>query len=1269
MPQNVVDLDGLFGGGSGSGGGSGVVDLDSLMSPGPAPLPTTTPAASHRRHYGVATGIGPREPSMMERLQRLAEDIWRTPGRMVDSATNYYAGIPTPLPGPNDSEYPGSVLHAPNDIPAAQLAAEALVPEEEARASYPAAAHRALLDTILPFGTDPMNAMVGVGLQNAPSMVSRVAAAGFAGAGAKSAADQTRAAVAAYDQGGMSPQVLREGLGAGGSAVLAALGARHAVTPGVQPRVTSDFMEALNESLQAQRDLSPRLGPKTTPVRPSPTEVSVPGEKPTPEITLSPMAGQAAPDAMLPAQSQVGVARPGTAAMSSRLRSVDAMRRVAALENKNELDNIIVQEGQKTGQAGGQRELEAMQKRDMLAAREAEAKSQLEMNIPSFARQPVTPEPQTPGFMIGNRGAYQSNTVEGVDTLMNHYASQGADLSKTTFGSEYLTAPDGSVLVRHVGSDGTVAAAMIKSDGTVADLAALESRRGTSSAGRLLYSLGELGARIPDIQKLSPDSYGVLSRVADRMGVTLDYLRTNPEAIRDMVRQKIAQRRGDAGPGVGSLDSEGNAAAGTGDPGTSTGEGFLGPADTRPSTSIAAIPGERLNPEARAQSVEADSGLGGGVPVGPEPWQGPSGGGHVVDLDAIAKDIGLDPAPGTFPGAAKRAILPQEEVLRRIPGVGEQLYQHVTKYRTRADTLAGSLKARVLRATSDFTPEDWSQLITSMNTGQVEGTAPKVQSAYSVIKDQVLTPLWNLASSAGATDVQPKENFFPSMKRTSGTPEPRPEPSFGQERLKGSTVASLETSRTSPAEDLIQTPQVLDRYINDVAHRVAEAEILGPDLGKVGELIKSLPPDQRVYAQKALTRITGTEYIDQTGRNLGMLRRAKAIVALPFAGATQYGQVVPTIASGGMGNSVKALTEMFRNYHEAQARAFESGSLAPTLSGETLSTNTGTSSGLYGIGTADMHMRILANETGLKMAQARGLSGQAALDFAREFVNQTQYRTEAEKLPQWSTSPVGKTVTQFMPFGYRHAIYLKNMIESGNGATVARYMALAPLVGYAVAAAKSGMKGYNPEDVTMLDALRASGGGGAFEDLLNRMTSRDPALSLAGPVAENAHDLVDAFTSGKPVKAAAATAATLVPGFGGQISREILAGNDESKLPPKPGWVGRLRDVVQDRPSSTRATLQRLEEEQALLKTTRGQVDARYPKDSSSATLTPIEKLGKTQKLTRRAQVVSEVLDQLARGDVSAARRLLAKARREGFKNLTLENISAGRDLISDTAP
>jgi hypothetical protein len=1257
MP-NVVDLDSLFG-----GGGGNVVDLDSLMS-GSKPV-----SAPITRHPFAGAQIGPRRLSMTERLSQLVSDIWHTPGRMVDSAANAYAGIPTPLPSANDEEYQGGFWHAPNDTPAAQLAAEALVPEEEARRSYPAAAHRAILDTVLPFGTDPMNAAVGIGLQNVPSMTSRIASAGFAGYGAKTASEQARAAQTAYEEGGMSPEVLRESLSAGGNALLAGLGARHAIKPTVAPRVTSDFMEALNASLQAPQDMSPRLAPKRPTTKPGRTEVSVPGERPTPEITLSPMAGQAAPDAQLPAQSQVGAARPGTQAMSERLRSVDAMRRVAAMEQKNELDNLIVQEGQKMGAAGGQREMEAIQKRDMLAAREAEAKSQLEANVPSFARRPVTPEPQTPGFTIGNRGAYQSNTVEGVDTLMNHYASQGAELSHTTFGSEYMTAPDGSVLIRHVGPDGTVAAAMIKPNGTVADLAAVESRRGTSSAGRLLYSLGELGARVPDISALSPDSYGVLNRLASRMGVTVEYLRTNPEAIRDMVRQKIAQRRGNAGPGVDGVVAGGAEAPGTGDPGTGEGAGVLGPGNARPSTPVAAITAERLNPEARAQSVEADSGLGSGVPVGPEPWQGPSGGGHVVDLDAIASDIGLDPAPGTFPGAAKRAILPQEEVLRRIPGVGEQLYQHVTKYRTRADTLAGSLKARVLRATSDFAPEDWSQLIAAMNTGQVEGTSPKIQSAFSIIKDQVLTPLWNMAAAAGATEVQPKENFFPAMERKSGVSEPRPEPSFGQEQLKGNSVASLETSRISPTEALVQTPQVLDRYINDVSHRVAEAEILGPDMERIGDLIRNLPPDRRVYAQKALMRATGTEYIDQTGRNLGKLRRAKAIVALPFAGATQYGQVVPTIASGGVGNTVRALTKMFSSYPETQARAYESGALSPTLSGETLATNTGTSSGLYGIGTADMHMRILANETGLQLARSKGLSGQAALDFAREFANQTQYRTEAEKLPQWSTSPVGKTVTQFMPFGYRHAIYLKNMIESGNGAQVARYLALAPVVGYAVAAAKAGMKGYDPEDVTALDALRASGGGGAFEDLLNRMTSHDPALSLAGPVAENAHDLVDAVASGEPGKAAAATAATFVPGFGGQISREILAGNDENKLPTRPGWVGRLRDAVQERPSSTRATLRRLEEEQRLLKATRGQVDARYPKDSSSATLTPIEKLGKTQKLTRRAQVVSEVLDQLARGDVSAARRLLAKARREGFKNLTLENITAGRDLTSDTAP
>jgi hypothetical protein len=1272
MPNNVVNLDDLFGGGGGSGGGGGVVDLDSAFS-SPAPA---------RPHLGRATHISPRKPSMLERIQALASDIWHVPGRMADSAANYYSDIPTPLPGPNDEEYQGQILSAPNDIPAAQLAAEALVPEEDARKSYLNAAHRAALDLILPFGTDPMNAAVGIGLQNAPSAVSRLASAGFGAVGARGASEQAKAAQREYEAQGMTPEFLREAIGAAGNAGMAVMGARHSLAS-PKPVTPSTFMQALNESLNAPRDMSPRLNkPMQGPAVPPDFSISLPETSAQPTTTLSPRSAGVVglgdtPSRLLPENLEVsdvvGTLRPGTQSMADRLRVVDAQRRVADMEARDQNKSQVAAEGvdqlqgQELQRAVGmsQRIAEADQKAKLQEYRRQQELAQLEANVPSFIRN--APQAQAEPKFTGNRGAYQDNTTSGIDTLIDAYSAQGAPISRTSFGSEYLTAPDGAILIRHVGADGVSASASIGPDGVVSDMAAIESKRGTSAAGRLLYSIGELGGRAPAIEKMSPDTYAVLSKMAGRMGTTIENIVGSPDILRDIVAEKLARRRGNAGGNPVSYP-EGVAAEGGGVSGTGAGEGVLGPGDPGPAPALSGVTRELLNPEPRAQSVEQepidlDALLSGVRDVGPldKPGAAP-------DLSGVADSIGSDPA-SSYPGAVRRAVTPQEDILRQIPGVGESLYSHIQKYRTRADTLAGQGKAAVLRATQGFTSEDWSSLIAAMNAGQYEGLRPEVQRAIQVIRGQVLEPLWNLAESAGATDVSRRENFFPSMKKGGDISAPRPEPGFGQEKLKGASVASLEQSRNSDVSDLIQTPQVLDRYINDVAHRIAQAEVMGPDMERVGNLIKDLPTDQRNYAQKAFKRATNTEYVDETGRMLGKVRRAKAVVALPFAGATQYGQTVPIAASGGMGNTVKALSEMMSNFPEAQARAYESGALSPTLSGETLATNTGTSAGLYGIGTADMHMRVLANETGLKLAAQQGLTGQDAINFAREFANKTQYRTEAEKLPQWATSPLGKTVTQFMPFGYRHAIYLRDMVSSGNGAQVARYLALAPVVGYAVAAVKAGMKGYDPEDLTMLDALRASGGGGAWEDLLNRVMSRDPALGLAGPVAENAHDLVNAFASGDPAKAAAGAAASVIPGFGGQISREILAGNDESKLPGRPGWVGRLRDFAQDRPSGVRETNRALADEQAALRATRAQVDDRYPKAPSSATLTPTEKLGRTRTLKHRAEVVNAVLDELARGDVPAARRLLAKARREGFHNLTLENIMAGRDTTSDTAP
>lgn len=168
---------------------------------------------------------------------------------------------------------------------------------------------------------------------------------------------------------------------------------------------------------------------------------------------------------------------------------------------------------------------------------------------------------------------------------------------------------------------------------------------------------------------------------------------------------------------------------------------------------------------------------------------------------------------------------------------------------------------------------------------------------------------------------------------------------------------------------------------------------------------------------------------------------------------------------------------------------------------------------------------------------SRGLTKQEQIRAARKFVERTQFRTQAQDLPGWASTPTGRVISQFRRYPYKQAQFLKREVfdpaKRGNLAPAVRLAAVGVPVGIGSQAAVGAIRGAT--------GFNQSPGEIAL-DLVNDATGSSIVTSLAQGLYPNSQD-ANAYVS-KVVK-------TLGGPSVGDATKAVSAGFDALKGNPK----------------------------------------------------------------------------------------------------------------------
>lgn len=221
---------------------------------------------------------------------------------------------------------------------------------------------------------------------------------------------------------------------------------------------------------------------------------------------------------------------------------------------------------------------------------------------------------------------------------------------------------------------------------------------------------------------------------------------------------------------------------------------------------------------------------------------------------------------------------------------------------------------------------------------------------------------------------------------------------------------------------------------------------------------------------------------------------------------------------------------------------------------------------------------------------------------AKAFADFTQHRTGIADMPGWASSPLGKLAMQFKNVAYKQTVMTGKAAKwavQGRPGPLIKMAVAGALVGNGVGALKDFVKGYgiqpeNPKSwedamkragkgqrvttdyplIWAAQGMAMAGLGGVVDDAINKAAnSPTPVLDLVGgPAYEGVRDAQQAYTTtrdkglaeGGKLVAAAALRHT-VPILGREAGRELkdFSNDDDSKIPERPGWIGRMRDVIE----------------------------------------------------------------------------------------------------------
>lgn len=448
---------------------------------------------------------------------------------------------------------------------------------------------------------------------------------------------------------------------------------------------------------------------------------------------------------------------------------------------------------------------------------------------------------------------------------------------------------------------------------------------------------------------------------------------------------------------------------------------------------------------------------------------------------------------------------------------------------------------KIRKATGSLDKTQQKALVEFLDKGTLSQD-PQVMQAGNSLRS-LLNEVRTIAKHEGVLSGE-LENYFPH-KFKDGTWEHDVSPSMNDNL--GRRNPNLEKSRKGGG-NYRRDLGVLDEYFSDAYRRISESRHLGKSLEKVLNEKYAGDPEISQYISKSFKRLTGREESTVLSRAAGKARHIQALSDLAMSSPLQLGQEAHIVSRGGLLNTVKAAKIIALDRSGQTNAAIRSGALWPSLSHETARAY-GSTGFMWGTPTVDAAMRVHASVVGRLLAQDASSGGRSAIRelkrlgfdvrrgtrvsqyledaISKKFTEDTNFRTGVLDLPLWSTSPMGKLLTQYTTFMYRHTHFVKDLFRDafkGNVKPLAAFLATGVLMGEGINDLRAVLKGrgLNIEGnetekdwenvlrnnritakrplARALQNLATIGGVGIFQALIERASSRDFPENMLGPV-------------------------------------------------------------------------------------------------------------------------------------------------------------------------
>lgn len=415
---------------------------------------------------------------------------------------------------------------------------------------------------------------------------------------------------------------------------------------------------------------------------------------------------------------------------------------------------------------------------------------------------------------------------------------------------------------------------------------------------------------------------------------------------------------------------------------------------------------------------------------------------------------------------------------------------------------------------------------------------------------------------------------------------------------KGNVLGSFKFAREyNLPENMYDTSKTaIANYLEGAAHSVAGAQHLGMDragifhgandlIGKVADRGGNADKVKQTFEQA----MGLTQHSEAIGKASNAARSVQIFTKLGLGAITNAGQTVNTIVKNGFIDTAKGLGYLTTPKGRQFARetgAFTHGLISDLREMRGITGAAG-KIGAPGFNNVEQFNRYLASVAGKFHAErlakrgnaysktqlekagitgdvSRGLTREQQLKAGRYSSDKTQFIVAPHTLPGWSTSPVGKLVSQFQTFSYKQSDFVWNEIikplQQGNAMPLARLMAVLPAA-YGLYAVKSKIRGTDTTNSNkVVQAWRAAGGGGTIENLVTGTASAkkysssgkefaaNEAAQVGGPTTGSLVETLGSIyglSTGKP-KAAKQQGLSLVPVVGSRLKNTYAPSGSES---------------------------------------------------------------------------------------------------------------------------